>query len=44
MRKTLIVAATVLALSHCKEEAVIGRGFVLNSPIPILKKPDRACT
>lgn len=41
MRKILITFATVLALSHCKEEAAIGQGFVLNSPVQILKKPDR---
>ena len=41
MRKILIVLLAALALSNCKEERAIGKGFVLNSPIQILKKPDR---
>lgn len=41
MRKILIVLLAALAVSHCKEERAIGKGFVLNSPIQILKKPDR---
>ena len=41
MKTSRITLLAALALSNCKEERAIGKGFVLNSPIQILKKPDR---
>lgn len=39
MRKLFFLTPLLVLVLHCKEEVAIGRGFVLNSPVQILKKP-----
>lgn len=41
MRKILMIAPLLALVLNCKEEAPIGRGFVLDSPVQILKKPEK---